>query len=205
MRILKHKIALARASALKKNKAPSQDFDYEFDFGTETSSIPLSPEIKQVLNEEKPKRRSRASNTKTTSTSKATKNIVKNFGKAICSFASSDLAVPYLNGLVEKEGIKVQTFISYVLDMKNKIDGLFHFRSLLLLEVNDNEKTIKCKRVFKAISEIFIKYFSVNWIFHSRVFHKSAHLQFRYKMLRRIQCPELFTYLKSSKKKGISL
>jgi len=65
----------------------------------------------------------------------------------------------------------------------------------LLPEKNENPMITKFKRLFQVISEIFIKYFSVNWIFDSKVQYKQAHLKFRFKILRRIQNPELFTYL----------
>jgi len=60
----------------------------------------------------------------------------------------------------------------------------------------DSKEVAAVKRGFAEVGEVFIKNFSVNWAFHSRVFHKEAHLKFRYKMLRRVRNPELFTYLK---------
>ena len=123
------------------------------------------------------------------------KHIVKNFGRAICNFASSDLARPYLERLVAKEGVKLDDFVQHVRKMKTKIVGLSHFRALLLQEKNENPTITTFKKLFKEISEIFIKYFSVNWIFDSKVQYKQAHLRFRFKILGRIKNPELFTYL----------
>ena len=203
MRILKRKIALAKASKTNNKKACTSKTKQQTSFIVENlQTLTTSYITKETNTMRTPKRRNRSSNViLTPETSRATKNIVKNFGKAICTFSSSNLALPYLNCLIEKEGIEIQDFVNYVLNMKGKIDGLFHFRSLLLMGENDTEIVRKCKRIFKEMSEIFIKYFSVNWIFHSKVFHKTAHLKFRYKMLRRIQCPELFTYLNNSKRR----
>jgi len=135
--------------------------------------------------------------------SRAVKNIAKNYGRKICAFAISSLALPYLQNFVEKEEVQLSGFINYIHQIKGDINGLFHFRSILLENKNDSIPLKAYKRIFKAISEVFIKYFSVNWIFHSKVFHKDAHLKFRYKMLRRIQRPELFTYMKDSPKEKI--
>jgi len=127
---------------------------------------------------------------------KSTKTVVKNYGKAIASFALSPIAVPYLNPLVKNEGIKLTEFIHYISAVKESIEGIDTFRSLLLIKDSDEKKTASSKRVFQSIGEIFIKYFSVNWIYSGRMMNKKAHLRFRFKMLRRIKNPELFTYLK---------
>jgi len=127
--------------------------------------------------------------------SRATKNLVKNYARAICSFAISHLAIPYLEVILEKETISLAQFTKYVKKIRATIHGLFHFRATLMVSQDDNEEIAGAKRVFSAIGEVFIKYFSVNWIFNSRVFHKEAHVKFRNKMLRRIRNPEMFTYL----------
>jgi len=129
---------------------------------------------------------------------RSTKNIVKNYGKAICSFACSDIGKPYLQSVLEKNKIqqKQKEFIAYICKVKESIDSIQSFRSLLLITENDPEDMIAYKKAFAAIGEIFIKYFSVNWIYSGRITHKDTHLKFRFKMLRRIQNPEFFTYLK---------
>jgi len=127
---------------------------------------------------------------------RATKNIAKNFGRAICNFSLSSLATPYLIPLLEKEGKILEGFVAFINSIKGKIDGLLNFQSVIMPSDRDSEDVAIYKKVYKLIGEIFIKYFSVNWIFHSKVIHKAAHLKFRFKMLRRIKSPELFTYLK---------
>ncbi len=130
-----------------------------------------------------------------------TKNIVTNFGKAIASFAISELAVPYLEKIfygLRKEGEEVQlaNFVEFVNSARGSISSIDNLRALVLEEENDDQMSILHKRVFRLIGEVFIKYFSVNWIIHGRVTYKMIHLKFRYKMLRRIQNPSCFTYLK---------
>jgi len=52
--------------------------------------------------------------------SRAIKNIVKNFGRAICNFAASGLARPYLNDLIKKEEVDIRDFIQYVRGIRKK-------------------------------------------------------------------------------------
>ena len=191
MRFLKTKIALATASRCKTHHKPKKLVATSPEA---TSTAGSSPVIK--------KRNRVPGSTSTSQASLATKNIVKNYGKAICTFVTSSLANPYLYEIVGKYGLSPADFIGYINSIKDSIDGLFRFRSILMINPEDGADLVAKKRIFVEISEVFIKYFSVNWIFHSKVFHKTAHLKFRFKMLRRIQNPELFTYLKHAERKG---
>ena len=135
-----------------------------------------------------------------------TKNIVTNFGKAIATFASSDLAVTYLIPLFHKQkenghDIQIADFLTFVKQAKGTIGSIDGLKSLLLVKEIDEPREIAFKEVFQSIAEVFIKYFSVNWITHGRVTYKLEHLKFRQKMLRRVQNPELFFNLKNSKEK----
>ena len=131
------------------------------------------------------------------------KNIVKNYGKALCSFASSKVAIPYLDNIVEKNELKpvsVSSFAQYIKLKKEGLNSIESLRRLLVLESKDSVEISCYKILFKEVSIIFLKYFSVNWIFGGRLAHKDAHMKFRFKMLRRVQDPEHFTYLKASAK-----
>jgi len=159
MRFLKKKIALSAAS-LKAKEAL-----------TKASSLF--------------KRRSQGQRNKTqlnSSDPNSTKNIAKNFGKAICNFAYSELSLPYLTPLLKEKQIEQKDFRRFAVKAKDKIDGLFSFRSVLMISENESKKTKAIKEIFKSIGVIFIKFFSVNWIFHGKIFHKRTHLNFRFKM-----------------------
>jgi len=125
-----------------------------------------------------------------------TKNIVKNYGKAMCSFAAADMSFQYLLPLAKRENIKTDRFREYFRCKKELVGSIESFRNLYIEDDTDNEEIKAFKRVFKEISMIFIKFFSVNWIFNGKLTQKQAHLKYRFKMLRRIKNPELFTYLK---------
>ena len=123
------------------------------------------------------------------------KNIVKNYGKAMGAFAASDLALPYLDELAKREEVDKNRFINFMATYKESTDSIDSLRAMLLITESDSKEMAGFKRIFKELCEIFLKYFSVNWIFHGKMFHKTQHLKYRYKMLRRVKQPEMFTYL----------
>jgi len=131
------------------------------------------------------------------------KNIIKNYGKALSSFASSKMAYEYLESIVSSHGynfVNIRDFMSWIKSQKEKINSIESIRRLLITNEDDDQEARAYKIMFKEISIIFLKYFAVNWIYNGKLMHKSAHLKFRFKMLRRIQDPEHFTYLKTSAK-----
>jgi len=132
------------------------------------------------------------------------KNLVKNYGKALCNFASSDIAVPYIKNIIEKNSyreVKMPVFARYIDGKRTQITNIESLRKLLIVEESDDNVMKAYKKIFQEVSIIFLKYFCVNWIFHSKVIQKNAHMKFRFKMLRRVQDPEHFTYLKTLFKK----
>ena len=131
------------------------------------------------------------------------KNIVKNYGKALCAFASTKIALSSINSLIAKNSygkIDIPKFMETMKLKKETTNSMESVRKLLMIEDGDSEIERAQKLLFKDLSVIFMKYFSVNWIYNGKLLHKEAHLKFRFKMLRRIQNPEYFTYLKSSTK-----
>jgi hypothetical protein len=132
----------------------------------------------------------------------STKNIVKNYGRAICNFAVSEIALPYINKYIEQTFsiTALEDFIKYVESIKELVVSIESLKGILLENSEDAEKLASLKKIFKHVSVIFIKYFSVNWIFSGRLTYKLSHLRYRNKMLRRVENPELFTYLKPHSK-----
>jgi len=118
---------------------------------------------------------------------------VKNYGKAMCSFGASDLALPFLKRL---SPCKLKNFQAFLRGKKNSIDSIEALRGLLLPSETDSDDIVLFKEIFREIGIIFIKFYSVNWIFHGKMGHKRDHLNARFKMLRRVQNPEYFTYFR---------
>jgi len=195
MRFLKNKIAKAQ-EALEQRFLEAARIKEKMIIQTPIIEQSISKEVKE---ETQPKKRRRIEGLYFTSEkARSTKNVVKNYGKAICSFAVSDLALPYLNPIIMNENVKLEDFVHFVSSIKETIESIQSFRTVLLESEDDKEEIKAFRRIFASIGEVFIKYFSVNWIFSGRVTHKDAHLKFRFKMLRRIKNPENFTYIQKN-------
>ena len=209
MRYLKNKVARAHQiygqfireclsdddSSLVDRKEATSLLPQTQDFDKLASTL---PELKSSITKE-PKSLSEASEKTTRSQLhlNSNRNIVKNYGRAIASFCLSDVAVFYLDPFAIQENIPLERFKSFVLAAKENIDSISSFRRLLLVTREDHEETAAHKRIFQKMCVVFIKNFSVNWIFSSRLKDKIVHLKCRFKMLRRVMDPEHFTYLKS--------
>jgi len=124
------------------------------------------------------------------------KNIVKNYGRAMSSFACSEMAQPYLGPIAEEENVTVAGFHQWIQANKENIDGIERLRWLLIATPKDSASTVAYKKIFQSLCVIFLKFFTVNWIYGGKLTHKQVHLDYRFKMLRRVRNPEIFTYLK---------
>ena len=199
MRFLKTKILMAN-EALKKRlclKPITSVISQETSMETPTQL----PSPASTTTSENAKIKTRAPKKKNDAQCSDTKNITINYGKAIISFATSPLALPYLKPFLQKFGITLGDFISFIGPSKSGIGSIGSFRNLLLVFQDDSDQIVSCKKVFQLISEVFLKYFSVNWIIHGKVVHKMTYLKYRAKMLRRVQNPEHFTYIRQTSNK----
>ena len=144
----------------------------------------------------RPRQQQRCSNTKS-------KNLVKNYGRAFCAFSCSETATPYIIDIINKEkfiNVDIEEFRSFVKVQKDNISSMNGLRELLIVKDDEVHEEKIYKSVFQQLSIIFIKFFSVNWIYNGKLMNKDAHLKVRFKMLRRVKNPEYFTYLSSSAK-----
>jgi len=128
-------------------------------------------------------------------------NIMKNYCRALLNFNLSGLAEPYLKESEDGQYMSCERFRELLLARKKKMNCIKSLRQLLLPEAVDTEEIKIFKRQFQRVCGVFLKYFCVNWIFHSKVADKMKHLAYRGKILRRVQKPEHFTYLESFVKK----
>jgi len=164
------------------------------DYDSETSNPPPTKKGKKGPGRRHRKKRF-TNNFRASEKARSTKNLIKNYARAICTFAHSNIAEPYLLPLVEKEKISLERFCDYMYVKKEEIDTIKTFRAALTINEEDSEEEKAFKRIFKEMGIIFIKYFSVNWIFSGKVTYTKTYLKFRHKMLRRIKNPELFVSL----------
>ena len=122
------------------------------------------------------------------------KNIVKNYGKNCATFSISELGAQYINEKLTSE--QISKFKEWIRIKIPSITNIKNLREMLLILPNDDIEITRFKQTFQYASEIFIKNYSFNWVFHSpRINDKKGHIFARFKMLRRIQDPKSFTYI----------
>ncbi len=126
----------------------------------------------------------------------SSENIIKNYGRAMTNFALSSLALPYLKTILPKSGSNLSAFLSFIKKKKKSANCIKKIREMLPSRVNQDGPNIAEKMVFQELCVIFLKFFSVNWLFNSKIDNKGAHLGYRFKILRRVRDPDHFTYLK---------
>jgi len=185
--IVKKEVFSVSDSSLKEENDIRIKLEYEKKNLQRSTKISMS---KKISKKQKP----RGKATKVGKKSARLKNIAKNYGKSCIKFAISELAQEYRLAVLEKE--KVAYFKEWVKVNGAKITNIANFRAMLVITERDNKDIALFKTGFKYISEIFIRDFSFNWIFHSsRINDVKGYLFARFKMLRRIQNPQKFTYI----------
>ena len=168
----------------------------------ESLTTPLSHE-KQVSRSPVKKSRRIPTSLDTPRGRTSSKNIMKNYSRALVNFASSSVAKSYLFPVVKRHDISLQELQNYFAKRKEQIHCINRLRELLLVKSEDTRQMAAIKTVFREISIVFLKFFSVNWVFSSKVCDKISHLNFRQKILRRVQNPVYFTYLQEFAKKEV--
>ena len=199
MRFLKTKVALAckRAQEEKESQLSVESSQTSVSLkssGSNVSALSTKPftiirDNKSTIKQKRPRSKAKESI--------VSKNIIKNYGKAMATFACSKLSKPYLERITDEGDIDEKGFVHFMATYKECTDSIGGLRSLLLVTEEDSNEVATFKRIFKSLCEIFLKYFAVNWIFGGKMMHKILHLNFRFKMLRRVRNPVYFTYLTS--------
>jgi len=125
-------------------------------------------------------------------------NVMKNYANAMVNFGLSRVAEPYLSRSPLTTKMPVQLFRQMLLPQKRKTNCIKSFRDLLVInESQDSEEIKTFKGLFREVCKAFLKHFWVNWIYNSKLTEKSKYLKYRGRLLRRVENPELFTYLET--------
>jgi hypothetical protein len=115
------------------------------------------------------------------------------------NFAVSPLAAPYLKTILPKFGSNLATFHNFFQKKKRSVNCIKKLKEVLPSEIRRTAPNFAEKLVFQELCIVFLKLFSVNWLFNSKIDNKLSHLNYRFKILRRIKDPDHFTYLKEFK------
>jgi len=129
------------------------------------------------------------------------KNVIQNYFNAIKNFCLDGLADPYLKDEFESEH-DIASFKEFVRENESELKTISRIRDLLCIDIEqDDDPTMLYKQMLRFSGMIFIKFFSVNWIFSSRLGYKTSHLKYRGAVLRRIENPDSMTGIKQKKPK----
>ncbi len=123
----------------------------------------------------------------------STKNIIKNYSRAIGNFAMSELFLPYVSEDPLVSGLVWSEFVGFCKTARDTIQNIENLREYLIINEDEVEKVAAFKTLFKKAAVIFIKYFSVNWIFSAKLIYKQTYVQYRGNLLRGIMDPMKLT------------
>lgn len=189
MRFLKQKVAATQARLARLEKSNKETIEKPVKIEVVPKPVPLK---KSITKKPKAKANSRKM-------SLVTKNIIKNYGRAIANFASSDLSLPYIESYCKKHPLDVEKFIDYCLIVRDQIQSIETFKDAFISYTCDTPEVMEYKKLFQELAVVFMKYFSVNWIFQGKMLYKEDYLKFRGALIRRIQDPDSFIYLHKKK------
>ena len=115
-----------------------------------------------------------------------TKNIPKNYGKAIITF------IERYKGVVENvchfTGVPFDEFMDDMLEMKKTINTIADLRKLWM-----EYRHARCMRI---ISNLFFRKYSLNYIFNSRICNFKSHIKYRHRLWEAIRQPNAFRHIK---------
>ena len=192
MRYLKQKIAKANehqkllqaSESVRKQPDSMSGFDVKIEVKIE---IPIDVKLEESPSVQKNKPKRSLGN-----------NVMKNYANAMVNFALTRLAEPYILRSPLVRAMPPQLFRQLLVSKKRKTNCIKSFRELLVInESQDSEEIKTFKGLFKEACRAFLKHFWVNWIYNSKLNDKSKYLKYRGRLLRRVENPELFTYLEN--------
>ncbi|CAD8093634.1 unnamed protein product [Paramecium sonneborni] len=117
-----------------------------------------------------------------------TKNITKNFSKAIISYILN-------NGELIQKFITLDQYDGFIILLKSKKNQMTNIKQLREIWV-DNGKNPEFNKVFRIISQYFLKNQAIPYVYNSRISNTAWHLKYRQNLLRALREPENFKFIK---------
>ncbi|CAD8084011.1 unnamed protein product [Paramecium primaurelia] len=122
---------------------------------------------------------------------KDTKNIPKNYCKAIITFASKHQTLCHQ---ILGDQLKVVKFLDRITVYKKKLMNIRTFSGLLSQSEDPVEEEFN--KTFRILSRIFIKKYAINYIFNSKIVQHNWHLRYRQQIYKGIKNPKNFSHIK---------
>merc|ERR1712023_169172 len=88
----------------------------------------------------------------------------------------------YFHDLAKKFGFSFSfgEFQAYVKKERKSVESIPALKKLLTTDVMTSEREAQYKKLFIEMGIIFIKFYSVKWIYSSRLSYKHVYLKFRF-------------------------
>ncbi len=115
-----------------------------------------------------------------------TKNIPKNFGKAIINFYEKNPAL--MKRITQVNEVDYKELLEELTKLKPKLNTISDLRKLWV----DHEQA-KCLRV---ISELFLRRHCMHYIFNSRVWNYKSHIKYKTRFREALKSPDSFSFIK---------
>ena len=115
-----------------------------------------------------------------------TKNIPKNYGKAIISFIEK--CKQRVSEICSHTGVPFEEFYEEMLETKKSINTIADLRRLWV-----DYKYAKCMRI---VSGLFLRKYSMSYIFNSRISNFRSHIKYRHRICEAIKDPQKFRHIK---------
>lgn len=117
-----------------------------------------------------------------------TKNIPKNFGKAIISFIQRNQGITAR--CLNKYGVDLGSFLQELKQKKKCLHSIRELRSLWI------ENDFQYAKVFRELSYYFLRRGTHKYIFGSRIADFGSHLKYRYRIMKALENPTAFNSIK---------
>lgn len=118
-----------------------------------------------------------------------TKNIPKNFGKAIITFVEQKDQV--VKRFLAYENVMYDDFFAALKAKKRGINSIADLRNLWL------DENFEYARQMRMISIYFLKRASLTYVFSSRISNHEGHIKYRNRLIEVLRVPEDFTSIKT--------
>lgn len=118
-----------------------------------------------------------------------TKNIPKNYGKAILTFIQKSAKS---RKLTAQMGLNFSDFMMQVRRIKKKVNSIEGLRKMW----GSDSLTNQVKKCIRILSYEFMRKHCLRYIFHSKVRNYGTHIKYRQKLIEGIENPSSFTHIK---------
>lgn len=123
-----------------------------------------------------------------------TKNIPKNYGKAILSFIQKNIQkyIYIIKPILQRGKLTISDLLLHIKKHKKEVNSINYLKEMWGYQDQSNP-ILKCIRI---LSYVFMRKHCLSYIFNSRVKNYSTHIKYRKRIIEGIENPSEFTCIK---------